>query len=239
MKEKIYTIPVNEAYDRDEECPLCYLEKKLEREALEYGLGAAMMEPDYRIESNEKGYCHKHFEMLGKMQNKLSLALVLETHLAEVRKRLAEGVKNLNPEKRSFFLKYKNQLDGLSKEVHNINDGCIICDKITHTMDRFIEVIFYLYKSESEFREKLQNSKGVCLAHLEKLILLAPKYLKEDEAAAFSKTLIEKELTELQKLQDNLKKFTLKFDYRNRDMDISGAEDAPERVLEKLGGYIK
>ena len=55
MKEQIYTIPVNEVYDTDCECPLCELEKKLEKETLDYALGAAMMEPEFRMESNEKG----------------------------------------------------------------------------------------------------------------------------------------------------------------------------------------
>ena len=31
VKEQIYTIPVNEVYDTDCECPLCELEKKLEK----------------------------------------------------------------------------------------------------------------------------------------------------------------------------------------------------------------
>ena len=56
MKEQIYTIPVNEVYDTDCECPLCELEKKLEKETLDYTLGAAMMEPEFRMESNEKGF---------------------------------------------------------------------------------------------------------------------------------------------------------------------------------------
>ena len=51
MKEQIYTIPVNEVYDTDCECPLCELEKKLEKETLDYTLGAAMMEPEFRMES--------------------------------------------------------------------------------------------------------------------------------------------------------------------------------------------
>ena len=93
MKETIYTIPVNEAYDIDCECPLCELEKKLEKEAIEYSLGPAMMEPDFRTESNEKGYCNKHFKMMFQSPNKLPLALVLDTHLDETRNRL-ESLKN-------------------------------------------------------------------------------------------------------------------------------------------------
>ena len=53
MKETIYTIPINEAYETDCECPLCELESKREAEAGEYSLGPAMMEPDFRIDSND------------------------------------------------------------------------------------------------------------------------------------------------------------------------------------------
>ena len=38
MKEKLYTIPVNDAFKEDCECPLCNIYKKLEQEALEYTL---------------------------------------------------------------------------------------------------------------------------------------------------------------------------------------------------------
>ena len=41
MKEKIYTIPINEAVESDSECPFCLIEKKLEKESIEYTLGAA------------------------------------------------------------------------------------------------------------------------------------------------------------------------------------------------------
>ena len=69
MKEKIYTIPVNEAFSEDCECPLCHLEKKLESDAVDYTLGAAMMEPDYRILSNELGFCRRHCSMLIRKHN--------------------------------------------------------------------------------------------------------------------------------------------------------------------------
>ena len=52
MKEQIYTIPVNEVYDTDCECPLCELEKKLEKETLDYALGAAMMDERHNAPAN-------------------------------------------------------------------------------------------------------------------------------------------------------------------------------------------
>ena len=63
-KETIYTIPINEAFEKDTECALCEIEKRLEKEATEYALGPAMMEADHRELSNRTGFCNKHYSML-------------------------------------------------------------------------------------------------------------------------------------------------------------------------------
>jgi len=81
VKEKIYTIPINEALDADCDCPFCNLQKKLENETLEYTLGPAMMEPNFRIITNEKGFCKPHIKKLIEKRNALSLALIMDTHL--------------------------------------------------------------------------------------------------------------------------------------------------------------
>ena len=38
MKEKIYTIPLTDAFAEDSECPFCVLERKLEEEAVALSL---------------------------------------------------------------------------------------------------------------------------------------------------------------------------------------------------------
>ena len=43
MKEKIYTIPVTDAFRQDCECPICVLEKDLEDKAVEFILGPSLM----------------------------------------------------------------------------------------------------------------------------------------------------------------------------------------------------
>ena len=83
MKEKIYTIPINDAFDKDSECPVCEFEKEQELLKIEYTLGASMMEPDERIFTNERGFCEKHTGMLIKQDNKLSFALVLKMEYAQ------------------------------------------------------------------------------------------------------------------------------------------------------------
>ena len=55
--ERIYTIPVNEAFDASMAdpacgCPICALYRKLEENELDLILGGSMMEPDVRIRTN-------------------------------------------------------------------------------------------------------------------------------------------------------------------------------------------
>lgn len=243
MKEKIYTIPVNDAFSADCECPLCHLEKSLENEAVDYTLGAAMMEPDYRIKSNEKGFCRRHYPMLIRKQNKLSLSLVLDTHLNEVREKLKsfeKGISSDLSDKKPLFKKK----DGTTAEVladflDASEKSCVICEKISDTVKRYIDVIFYLWKNDSSFHDKIQNGKGFCIPHFNMLIKSAGKALDNRRAAEFIKLLYNKELSELDRIQDEIHRFTLKFDYRNKDMDLGSAVDSPVRTIEKLSGYTE
>jgi hypothetical protein len=87
--ETIYTIPINEAFDTAQnECPLCALKRRLADNELDLILGASMMEPDIRIKTNEQGFCHAHYDKMLGMKNRLGLALMLESHLDEVKKHL-------------------------------------------------------------------------------------------------------------------------------------------------------
>lgn len=223
MKEKIYTIPINEAFEESCECPFCLIEKRLEAEAVEYSLGPAMMEPDHRELSNEKGYCNKHFEMLFKNQNKLPLALVIDTHLEEVRKKISK----MNNTKKGLFKK-----TGDKPSVSETISSCMVCEKVSKTMERYFKVMLDMWKTEEEFREKFDKSKGFCVPHFEKLYQLS----NNEE---FLKALVKKEEAELEALQADIHKFTLKFDYRNKDMEWGTAKDAPIRAVEKIAGYIR
>lgn len=48
MKETIYTIPLNDAFHAEDECPFCRLERDAEQHALEFILGkqSSYMEDD-------------------------------------------------------------------------------------------------------------------------------------------------------------------------------------------------
>lgn len=243
MKETIYTIPINEVYDTDCECPLCTLRNRLETEAIEYALGPAMMEPEYRIESNSKGYCNRHFSMLFSNNNKLSLALVLDTHLEEIRANLSKyskAAKSLSSSKKGFFK--KKDSTAYSKELctflDNTKKSCIVCDKLEKTMTRYIDILLDMWNDDPVFREKFKNSKGVCLGHFSQLSKTAVKKLSPKKSAEFISLMVQKQEVELKRIQEDIHKFTLKFDYRNTDMEWGSAKDAPIRTIEKISGTI-
>ena len=240
MKEKIYTIPINESLEQETECPFCYITKKLETDAVKYALGPAMMEPDYRINSNEKGYCNKHFSMMFAEANKLSLALVLETHIAEIINNL-EKHKSISGQKSSkgslFGAKKQNpHISSMVRQCTNMQSTCVICDKIDTEFKRYTEVFFYMWEKDGNFRDKVLNSKGFCMKHFTHLCTYAMNNLKKPEdfiSAAYTL-----QLENLKRINDDVHKFTLKFDYRNKDMKLGTAEDAPIRAIEKLRGHI-
>ena len=81
MKEKLYTIPINDAFAMDSECPICAMKTILENNAVEFTMGPSYMEDDIRMETDRMGFCKAHMKMVFDQNNKLGLALVLKTHI--------------------------------------------------------------------------------------------------------------------------------------------------------------
>lgn len=253
MKEKIYTIPVTDAFAEDCECPLCTLEKKLEDENIDYALGPSLMEPDMRQETNELGFCRTHFEaMYNKQVNRLGLALMIDTFLQEKNTRLkkifdsrvnslekdiSSGlVRNIAGRLSSKQTDSEKLVSELVSELEHIENGCAICKKLEYTMDRYIDVIFHLYFKEPDFMEKFHSKKGFCLKHLKLLLSSTKKYLNTSETALFVKNLMEMQLPHLERIEKEVDWFTKKFDYRYNDAPWGNSKDAVIRSIQKIRG---
>ena len=84
MREDLCTIPINEVFEPRDGCPFCRMRDMLEDRMATYITGAAMMEPDVRIETNRLGFCTPHFNMILSRGSRLSVALILESLLHDV-----------------------------------------------------------------------------------------------------------------------------------------------------------
>ena len=252
MKEKIYTIPVTEVFAEECECPLCILEKKLEDEYISYFLGPSLMEPDCRIDTNNNGFCRRHFEQLyNKQENRLGLGLMIDTHMQEQINRLKKaycpgnpgtGHKSGNPLSRVLKGKFSpttsaNGMEKMLRLLNALDSNCSICNKLSYTMERYLDVIFYLWSKENEFKTVFESKKGFCLKHFRQLLESSEKYLKAEESGRFAEILFNMQMENLDRIRQEVNWFTRKFDYRNNDAPWGNSKDAIPRSIQKLKGF--
>jgi len=242
MKEKIYTIPVNDAFNNSCECPLCELEKKTISDLLSYYMGASIMEPDVRINTNEKGFCREHLAaMYNRQENRLGLALMLHTNLVETNKKTKKNLKGISKLKSKFNLfaqdgGHKGKLIAAAKDIEANVKSCALCERLEYTLDRYIDVIMWQFFEDNKFHDKFLKANGFCLQHLAVLIRGAAKYLSESQSEIFINKLTEIENNSLDTLEGEIKWFTQKFDYKNEDAPWGNSKDAVPRTIRKISG---
>lgn len=254
MKEKIYTIPVTDAFNIDCECSLCLLEKKLEEEYVDYILGPSLMEPDGRNETNDKGFCRHHFELLyNKQYNRHGLGLIIDTYLAGQASKYKDSYKAkkndiLKDSEVSIIKSISNKVSSKKTETEKLieeflflleasENKCTICSKLEYTLDRYIDVVLYLWLEEEDFRDLFNSKKGFCLKHFKMILLGAQKYLSPKEKAFFVLDLMDMQVPNMDRIQEEVNWFTKKFDYRNNDAPWGNSKDAISRSIQKIIGH--
>lgn len=241
MKMQLDTIPLWDSFREGGECPLCTLSRYLEEQFLDGTLGGAAMDPDIRIMSNEKGYCAKHFKALFDLSQRLPLGLITHTNLLETTEKiraLAEPILNPAAEKKHglFARKDNDPLDALLAQTDTSISGCMICERVETTMARYEETAAYLYKKDSAFAELYRSGQGFCLPHFSALLKAAKGELSGKTLDEFTQDTLRMELAALDRVGDELKQFTLMFDYRNVGKEWGTSRDALPRAIAKLRG---
>lgn len=241
--EKIYTIPVNEAYQSECECPLCQLNKLSEQKYIEYYLGPSLMEPDTRVVTNKTGFCQHHFGMLNLSDiNRLGLGLILHTHLLDIKDDISSELQNTVPNK-SGLLKgrnsdYKQKLSTLADKIDSRIVSCPVCEKINIAMGHYVDVIFWMFKHDSDFKNLFISKKSYCLPHISLLLREASK-LSQNDAAEFLEVFTSNIINASNELINDVEWFTLKFDYRNSDKPWGNSKNSLQRAMRFLSGDCK
>lgn len=239
MKEKIYTIPVNDGFDAEGECPFCFMERQAEQSAMRYvaGPGASYMEPDVRAATDRAGFCRCHMKKLYQYGNTLGNALMLQTYMAGLLKEFDWEVDNLKiPEKKGLLPRRKNQPeDAYWKRLRERADSCYLCDKIDYNMERYMETFFYLIRDE-QFRQKVENGKGFCLDHFAQLLRMAEDKLPSGQTQWFYETVYAKMRSNLYRVKEDLDWLVAKYDFRNAGKPWGNSQDALQRTMQKLTG---
>ncbi len=225
--EQIYTIPVNEAFeasaaDKSCGCAFCRLYNKLEDNELELILGASMMEPDVRIQTNKEGFCRTHYDMMFERGNRLGMALTLESHLDE----LAKDIKD----KGLFSVAGQRPM----KRISALEGSCYVCRRIEFNFGHMIETAVLLWENDPDFRPKLTSQPYFCLPHYKRLLTVASGRLDKKRFAEFEKVCSSIVDGYMEELRGDVSWFCKKFDYRYDEEPWYNSKDAVERSMRFL-----
>lgn len=226
MRESLLTIPINEVFEPKCGCPICNMRNSVEEHICEYIMGAAMMEPDVREETNELGFCLTHYNMLLKQNNRLSLALMLNTHLAQFREEILD-------KKDGVFNK-----GAKAKKLADMKETCFVCAKVDWGVNHMLETVFTMFKNDEGFRKLYSAQEYLCIPHYRKLMTAAQSKLKKDDLKAFCDATDELVGKYAKALNSDVKEFCDSFDYRNagklHNEDMEHVRSSIERAIEFL-----
>ena len=215
MRSDICSIPVEEVFEPKEGCPVCRMRNMLENRMAEYITGAAMMEPEVRKVTNEKGFCLRHYKMILSRKNRLSVALMLESHLKEMEKKIKSPVAKAETSR------------------------CFVCDEVERNMTALISNTLKKYESDMEFRRLFEKQETLCLPHFYELGSAADKKMGRRFRGEFKSAAKELTLRSIESLHGDVKHFCDMFDYRNNgeNADWGNSRDSLKRAVLFLTSY--
>jgi len=193
LREDICTIPVTDVFQKTDGCPICRMQRQVEDKIITYIMGAAMMEPDVRTETNRQGFCDRHLEEMYSRNGKLQLALILESRIDEL----------INAAKKGG--------DRLSGAI----SGCFVCGKVAWGLEHMFETIYKSYENDSDFRRMFQDQPFLCPSHCAALCRGVTRKNMKSYGRDFIKLCCQKTEAGLIETRRKVHGFTELFDYRN------------------------
>lgn len=235
MKYHLDTIPIWDIYrEQPDECPLCLLQRRTEQRLIESFLGGSVMESETRIEVNEKGFCGRHFGQLEQIQNRLGLALLLQSHLYEIiqhQKKILAAPKG----KGIFANKNEQPARQSAAAAEGLAHRCIACDRLDFSMRRYAYTVAHMVMNEAGFAPVFEKAHGICMPHYA-LLLRGADELGGRAGRDFTDRLTRQQLAQMEQMQAHIDAFTQTFDYRNRGQAGTAPSDTVKRAVRLLKG---
>ena len=226
MKPNITTIPITDIFEETEGCPICRMHRMLEEQYVEYITGAAMMAPDVRVQTNKVGFCHRHLSMMINTGPRLSNALLLQTHIDDLRKKVFPK-KDSDPADKKMLA-----------AIHEVTGTCYVCDRIDHDILHLLATVYVQFGSDPALREQFARQDFLCLKHYALIMSNVNKKAMDKKTLADFYTAVNRlGKGYMDILYDDVTHFTTMFDYRNAGGDFKNSKDAIERSVHFLTSY--
>jgi hypothetical protein len=155
----------------------------------------------------------------------LGMGLMLESHLAEVEKKL-RGPAILGDKRASAL-----------SAIGKLEDDCYVCTRINKNLAAMVSTTVYLWEQDyNGFRKLFASQPWFCMPHYRAMLEYASKKLSKKSYHAFydaAYTIQEKYLKEL---SGDVSWFCKKFDYRYDEEPWYNSKDSVKRAIKFLGG---
>ncbi len=185
------------------------------------------MEPDIRIKTNEQGFCGKHYGMMLGRKRMLGMGLMMESHLAEVKKKVSQRAILKDPSLPSM------------EAIGRLNGDCYVCGRIKRNLDAMISTAVYLYEREDEFRAKLAAQPYFCLPHYNALFSYASKKMNKKLLREMFDAAQSVQNKYVAALEGDVSWFCKKFDYRYDEEPWYNSKDSVQRSIKFLCGSME
>ena len=172
--------------------------------------------------------------MIYHKDNRLGMAWVMKTHFDKVIKDVEKGM----PSGTAKLLKKGAAASPVVAYLDKLNSNCYVCNRINQFFLRYVDTVFFLYKSDSEFKEKIKNSKGFCNEHYNLLIKECGSHLKGTDLEEFVELTNKLYLDNLKRVRDDIEWFINKFDYKYQNEPWYNAKDSVIRSMIKTNGVF-
>ncbi len=186
-----------------------------------------MMEPDIRIKTNEEGFCARHYGIMLGRRRMLGMGLILESHLAEVKKRLDGPT--------VFGSKSKAAAESLGE----LECSCYVCGRIKKNLNAMTATAVYLFESDPNFPQKFSKASYFCLPHYRAMIEYASAKMHKKVFPDFYKKAHEINEKYITSLNEDVSWFCKKFDYRYDEEPWYNSKDSVQRAVKFLSGDQK
>ena len=219
MREDLCSIPIHDVFLPKDGCPFCRMRDMLEDRMATYITGAAMMEPDVRVETNRLGFCEEHFNQILARGSRLSVALILESLLDKVRE--------------EAFPQGRTPAKKLLAGLHSREKSCFVCDSLEKNIGHLLESMLKLWQNDEDCRQLYAQQEYICMPHYTMVLEAAQKLPKknynpfEAETSRLAKAYLDT-------LCHDVTHFCRMFDYRNAGGDWGNSRDAIERSIRYL-----
>ena len=220
MRYDITNIPVAEVFEEGDGCPICRLRNTLEKRAIEYITGAAMMEPDIRLETNKKGFCLTHYRQMLGQRNRLSVALTMESRLEELERQIFSG---------SFIGKAAKKQ---AKDAAEALTTCYVCEQMEDAMQKMLATVCRTWEGQKDFRDLFERQDSLCLPHFAALVEISSGAMSKKAQPDFAKAASKLAKNYLTTLRADVHHFCGMYDHSNAgNNDWGNSKDSIERSV--------